>query len=249
VEGFTVLAAEYETLRRAAQEQHWDALLERSGLDPVHLEQVSRSEARGPLLAALRKAEALGLDVEGVFPKLVALRSLEGAEDPASVMHARVEDWAHTVGSRRRTGTGFIAGLVPRAVGVTDPDMVRALVERERTMRRRARELAVDALEHRETWVLQLGAPPVEHVRHERWLEAISTVAAYREHSDIADDRRPLGPSGAVRTLEALGHRRRAAAAVAEARRLSTDDPEYRRAQLNSLSAEPARELAPGIEL
>ena len=249
VEDFTALAAEYETLARAAQEQRWGALLEGSGLDPVQLEQVRRSEARGPLFAALRNAEARGLDVDGVFPKLVALRSLNDAEDPASVMRARVEDWAQMAGPKRRTGTGFVAGIVRRAVCVTDPDMVRALNERERAMRRRARELALHALEHRETWVLRLGAPPADRLRHERWLELVSTVAAYREHWDIADDHRPLGPSGAVRTFDGLGHQRRAQLAIAEALRLSREEREHRRPRLSAVSAEPVRELPARIEL
>jgi hypothetical protein len=45
--------------------------------------------------------------------------------------------------------------------------------------------------------VLRLGAPPADRVKHERWLKAVSTVAAYRERWNIADDRRPLGPGGA----------------------------------------------------
>jgi hypothetical protein len=248
-EDLNVLAAEYETLASAAQEQRWRALLERSGLDPVQLEQVRQSEARGPLLAALRDAEARGLDMEGVFPKLVALRSLDDAEDPASVMHARVQVWAHTAGSKRRTSTGFVAGIIPRAAGVTDPDVVRALNERAVAMQNRARKLAVRALEHGETWVLHLGAPPVDRAKHERWFKAVSTIAAYRERWNIADDRRPLGPGGAVRPLDAPGHRRRAELAIAEALRLSNEDSGHRRPQLNALPAEPIRELPAGIEL
>jgi hypothetical protein len=250
-EDFTVLAAEYETLACAAQEQRWEALLARSGFDPVQLAQVRGSEASGPLLAAIRDAEARGLDVEAVFPRLVALRSLDEAEDPAAVMHSRVERWAHTAISKRRTSAGFIAGIVPRAVGVTDPDMVRAFDERAVAMQHRARELAVHALEHRETWVLRLGAPPVDRDRAklERWLEAVSTVAACQEHWDIADDRRPLGPGGAVTTLEALGHRRRAELAIAEALRLSIDGRENRRPQLSAILTEPVRELPGSIEL
>jgi hypothetical protein len=248
-EDFTVLAAEYETLARAAQEQRWEALLERSGLDPVQLEQVRRSEARGPLLAALRDAEARGLAVEAVFPTLVAFRSLDNAEDPAAVMHARVEHWAQTAASTRRTNTGFIAGIIPRAIGVTDPDMVRALDERAAAIRHRARELALHAIEHRETWVLRLGTPPAEWARQERWLEAVSTVAAYREHWNIGDDHRPLGPEGAVRTLQALGHRRRAKLAVGEALRLSSEDRERRRPQLSAVPTELARDVSAGIDL
>ncbi|GEM_PF-316497 len=248
-EDLSVLAAEYETLASAAQEQRWGALLARSGLDPVQLEQVCQSEARGPLLAALRDAEARGLDVEGVFPNLVALRPLDDAEDPASVIHARVEAWAHTAGSKRRTSTGFIAGIIPRAVGVTDPDMVRALDERAVAVQNRARELAVHAIERRETWVLCLGAAPVDRARHERWLKAVSTVAAYRERWNIADDG-PFGPGGAVRTLDAHGHRRRAELAIADALRLSNEDREHRRPhKLSTLPAEFVRELSAGIEL
>ncbi|MGO9878781.1 MAG: MobF family relaxase [Acidimicrobiales bacterium] len=248
-EDLSVLTAEYETLASAAQEQRWRALLERSGLDPVQLEQVRQSGARGPLLAALRDAEARGLDVEGVFPKLVALRSLDDAEDPASVMHARVQAWAQTAGLKRRTSTGFVAGIIPRAVGVTDPDMVRALDERAVAMQNRVRELAVRVLEHREPWVLRLGTPPVDRARRERWLEAVSTVAAYRERWNIDDGRRPLGPGGAVRTLDAVGHRRRAELAIADALRLSNEDHEPRRPRFTALPAEPVRELPAGIEL
>jgi hypothetical protein len=53
--------------------------------------------------------------VEGVFPKLVALRSLDDAEDPAAVMHARVERWAQTAGSK----CGF------RAIPYTRSDRIR----------------------------------------------------------------------------------------------------------------------------
>jgi hypothetical protein len=247
-EDFGVLAAEYETLASAAQEQRWGALLERSGLDPVQLEQVRQSKARGPLVAALRDAEDRGLDVEAVFPKLVALRSLEDAEDPASVMHARVQAWAHTAGSKRRTSTAFVAGIIPRAVSVTDPDVVRALDERAVAMQNRARELALHALEHGEAWVLRLGAPPVDRAKYERWLEAVSSIAAYRERWNIGDDWRPLGSGGAVRTLDALGHRRRAELAIAEALRVSNEDREHRSPQLRAVPAEPVRELPTPIE-
>ena len=249
VEDFSILAAEYETLAIAAQEQRWGALLQRSGLDPVQIKQVHQSDARGPLLAALRNAEARGLDVEDVFPRLVATRPLEDAEDPAAVMRARVERWANTAGPKRGMNTGFIAGIIPKAVGVTDPDMVTALDDRAVAIQHRARELAEHALEHRETWALRLGAPPTDRARHERWLEAVSTVAAYREHWNITDDHRPLGSGGAVRTLESLGHRRRAELAVKEALRLSTDGPEHRRSQSSVLPAGPDRELPARIEL
>ena len=137
-EDFGVLAAEYETLARAAQQQRWDHLLARSGLEPRHLEQVRQSPAYGPLLAALRDAEARGLELERALPRLLAARPLDDVENPAAVIRGRVDRWARSAGSTPRTGADLIAGLIPRAAGVTDPDMARGLEERDETMQRRA---------------------------------------------------------------------------------------------------------------
>ncbi|MBO0748456.1 MAG: hypothetical protein J2O47_08890, partial [Acidimicrobiaceae bacterium] len=60
------------------------------GLSAADLDAIRASEAYGPLLAALRDAEARGLDVDSVFPRLAAGRSLDDAEDPAAVLHGRV---------------------------------------------------------------------------------------------------------------------------------------------------------------
>lgn len=222
-EDFTALAAEYQTLVRVAQAERWDALLERCGLDTDQLEQVRASEAHGPLLAALRDAEARGLDVETAFPKLVAARPLADAEDPASVMHARVDRWVAAAGSRRAAARDLIAGLIPRAAGVTDPEMARALTERDQAMERRAGELAKQAIESGQVWVRRLGNPPSDAGARQAWLRAVSTVAAYRDRWDIGTDHRPLGPESAVRTIEAIGHRKRAQAAVERALRLARD--------------------------
>ena len=167
-EDFSVLAAEYETLARAAQQQRWDELLCRSGLEPGRLEQVRQSPAYGPLLAALRDAEARGLDVERTFPGLVAARSFDDAEDPAAVIRGRVDRWAQASGSARRAGTDLIAGLIPRAVGVTDPDMARGLEERDEAMQRRARALAEQAIEQNQVWVRRLGVPPYDPLAREQ---------------------------------------------------------------------------------
>jgi hypothetical protein len=42
-----------------------------------------------------------------------------------------VDRWATEAGSRRQGATNFIAGLIPRATGISDPDMARALTERD----------------------------------------------------------------------------------------------------------------------
>jgi hypothetical protein len=213
-EDFATLAAEYETLARVAQQQRWDELLDRSGLAADRLEQVRQSDVYGPLLATLRDADARGLDVEGTFPKLVAARVLDEADDAAAVMHGRVDRWSQAAGSRRRAGDSLIAGLIPRAAGVTDPDMARALDERDEAMQRRARELGERAIERGEVWVRRLGAPPADPSAREPWIAAISTVAAYRDRWKIGNDDPSLGSDIARKTIEAIAERRRARDAV-----------------------------------
>ena len=160
--------------------------------------------------------------MERTFPRLVAARSLDDAEDPAAVIRGRVDRWAQAAGSTRRAGTDLIAGLIPRAVGVTDPDMARALEERDEAMQRRARALAEQAIEQNQVWVRRLGVPPSDPLARERWIEAVTTVAAYRERWNIGDDRRPLGSKGTARTIEAINQRNLAQAAVNRASRLTS---------------------------
>ena len=172
-------------------------------------------------MAALRDADSRGLDVEAVFPKLVAARTLDDAEDLAAVLHGRVDRWATSAGSRRQAATNLIAGLIPRAAGISDPDMAQALTERDRAMEQRARHLAEHAIDHRHVWVQRLGNPPANPAAREVWLRAVSTVAAYRDRWGIGNDLRPLGSENAIKTIEGLGHRNRARAAVEVALRIA----------------------------
>ena len=77
----------------------------------------------------------------------------------------------------------------------------------------------------------RLGAPPVDRARHERWLKAVSTIAAYRDRWKIGDDHRLLGPDSAVKMVEALDQRKRVESAIKKARQLSRDDGERRSVQ------------------
>ena len=243
-EDFTAIASEYQSLARVAQAERWDALLENCGLEGYQLEQVRASEAHGPLLAALRDAEARGLDIDNTLPRLVEARSLFDVNDPAAVMHGRVDRWVAAAASKRQTSTNLIAGLIPRAAGVTDPDMARALDERDQAMERRAAELASEAIESGQVWVRRLGAVPSDPAPRQGWMRAVSTVAAYRDRWDIGNDHRPLGPESAVKTIEAVGHRKRAQAAVERALHLAGDA----RAEMRPpVAAEAGREQ--GVDL
>jgi hypothetical protein len=226
-EGMERLSAEYLTLATEAQAARWGALLARSGLSEGDLATVRASGARGPLSAGLRDAEARGLDVEAAVPQLVTGKSLAGAGDVASVLHSRVDRWTNAAGGRRRHTGHLIAGLIPRAQAVTDPDMARALAERDQAMEQRALSLAEEAIAARHSWVRPLGDPPKGSAQRGRWLREVSTVAAYRDRWHIEGQRR-LGAAPDREDLEQMSQRKRALAAGERAKAISTEATEQR---------------------
>jgi conjugative relaxase-like TrwC/TraI family protein len=210
------LAIEYATLAALAQAERWDALVARSGLSERELASVRASEAYGPLQAALRQGEARGLDVEAAFPRLVAGRSLADAGDEAAVLHGRVDRWVQATGRRRRLAQNLIAGLLPKAQGVTDPDTAKALADREVAMEERARALAEQAIEDSVDWVLRLGPVPQNPAARARWRREISTVAAYRDRWHITDNDK-IEAKGHVVSAEQMSQHTRAMAATERA--------------------------------
>ena len=207
IESWASLHAEYETLAQAAQKDHWDTLLEQSGLTIQQQEDIRSSDAHGPLVAALRRAEARGVDIGAALPHLVQARQLVEVDDVASVLHKRVERFTQAAGSRRVGRTNLIAGLVPRALNVTDPGLVRALEERDHALQDRAWTLAEKAVKGDAPWVRQLGERPANTAAQKQWLQVICTVAAYRERWNIGDDRRPLGADDKVTSAEQASQR------------------------------------------
>lgn len=234
------LLAEHQVLAQAAQAERVARLLQRGGLDAAALDEVRRSPAHGALLAALRRAEASGLDVEAALPRLVAERGFDDAGDIAAVLHSRVERWARTSGARRDDAHRFIAGLVPHVLGVSDAELARALDERVAAMERRARELAESAVAEGAPWVQRLGAPPHDPRRRGAWWEAVATVAAYRELWAIDHDE-PLGPPPPATHAEELEHRERAAEAARRAVGLGRERPPWSSRSPSRPATEPGR--------
>ncbi len=224
--GMERLAAEYVTLATEAQAERFDALLARSGLSDEHLATMAVSEARGPLFAGLRDAEARCLDLETALPKLVAGKSLADAADVASVLHGRVDRWSHAAAGRRRQTGALIAGLIPRAQQVTDPGLARALAERDQAMEERALSLAEEAIAAGQSWLRPLGAPPGGLSQQERWLREVSTVAAYRDRWRI-EGQRPLGVAPDRQNLEQTTQRKRALAAGERAKAISASTMDH----------------------
>jgi conjugative relaxase-like TrwC/TraI family protein len=222
--GIAAMWAEYDTIAGVAQRERYDELVT-SSCSKVTAEQVDglgESAAYGPLLAALREAEAFGLDIEQGLPRLANGRTLSSADDVAAVLHGRVDRWIRASDPQRPAPALRIVGLFPRLCGVTDPDMARALDDRQTLLEQRAREAVTTAVENRQPWAAQLGSPPSDPVRLKVWLSRLDTVAAYRERWGITD-RTILGMREPT-SLEQEAQRRLARSAVKSALSITRDE-------------------------
>ena len=235
-EGMERLSAEYFTLAAAAQAERWDTLLACAGFTEPELQSVRSSDALGQLTASLRRAEARRLDIDTALPKLVGGRAFDGAGDIAATVTARVDRWTQAAGGRRRSSDDYVAGLIPRARGITDPEMARALAERDHAMQTRARVVAIQAIESGQPWTKALGAIPEDPARRARWVREISTVAAYRDRWHITGNETIGSAVDGVSSEQAI-QRRLAEGAAARARAVSD----------GALRAQPRDDLAPQI--
>jgi hypothetical protein len=220
--GLAQVLAEYNTLAAVALRERYDDLMSHgSGLSDEQVARVQEAASYGALLAALRQAENQGVDVDARFPSLVTCRTLDDAEDLAAVLHERVElsmSTAVETGPERER----ICGLFPKAPPVRDPDMSRALEEREALIEQSVREVATEGIRQSQPWLEPLGAPPTDPNRLERWTRCAETVAAYRERWGITG-RHVLGVSESM-SLEQESQRRLAQRAVDQARRIHRQD-------------------------
>ncbi len=246
-ETISTLAAEYQTIAAVAEADRWETLLARSGLTPTQAEAVRASQAYGPLTAALRDAEAKGLDVDRALPALVMQRTLVNADDIAAVLHHRVDRWMEAHQQLAPAAQNLVAGLFPRAGRVPDPDMGRGLTERDRAIEQRAGTLTEQAAAKLLPWIGALGPPPAELSARRQWLQSVATVAAYRDRWAIKTDPRPLGPPD-VTTSAQREHLQRALAAARRAAELSLG---ARSAASGTAASTPTNqiEVSRGIEL
>jgi hypothetical protein len=214
------LAAEYETIAQEAQADRWHSLLANSGLTGMQVEDVLASDAYGALSAELRTAEANHHQLDQLLPRLVQVRGFQDADDIASVLHARLaRATSRPAGSgRTRKPPLLIAGLIPEAQNITDPDMRQALTERQTLIEQRAATLLDTAIASREPWTARLGPKPDEPRKQATWLTAARTIAAYRDRYRITDSQHPLGPEPEDMTVKQKIDAARAQAALAQAR-------------------------------
>ena len=175
------------------------------------------------------RAEAYHHDLERLVPRIVSQHGLHDADDIAAVLRYRIEE-AATLPPRecRSLVPRLIAGLIPEPRGPIDDEHRRAIRERMELIETRARALAEDAMQSHAVWARGLGTPPSTGQARERWIVAVSTVAAYRDRYQTTSDR----PAGGRATSDAQrGDRRRALRAMRDAQALAaTSDTETRRA-------------------
>jgi len=159
--GIVRIWAEYDTIAGVAQRERYDELVTSacSAVPAELVEGLRESAAYGPLLAALREAEAFGLNVEQGLPRLINGRTLSSADDVAAVLHGRLDRWIRASSPQRRAAADRIVGLFPKLIGETDPDLARALDDRQTLIEQRARQVATTAIENRQPWAAQLGSP------------------------------------------------------------------------------------------
>jgi len=248
VESVKRLADEYSTIAAGEAAWGWENSLPR--LLPSQADQLLADDYSDALAKELRRSHRAGLDVNTVLPALADAKPLNEAH-PAADLAGRVAKArkAHTAaGGQRR----LIAGLIPAAPPAADPDIQRALDEREKLITARASAVLHQALTENQPWTKDLGPVPADARVRAQWLEAARTVAAYRDHYGIIDP--PSGPVTATThdtSLEAtlgpvVSHidrtvvedRRRATQALLRARRLSEQAPR---------KTPPAPGRAPGV--
>ena len=221
------LAAEYESIAQAAQHDRFATTLSCSGLDAEHAKAITAGESFGSLVAQLRRIEADGHEPDRSLARVVRAGGLDGAEDPAAVLQARLAKLtaAPTGGTRPRRRARYLAGLIPQAIGPVPAEMRRTLNELSELIEQRADALTKHAIQNNQPWIANLGPAPNDPARRAAWRQQVRTVAAYRDRYNLSGTD-PLGqaPSSQGQRLDhqraaIATHRAQAAASQSAARR------------------------------
>lgn len=205
------LAAEYETIAQSAQHDRWLGLLRTGGLDDTTIDDLVSSEAYGVLSTELRRLDAEGHDVDALLPQVIRPGSLDDVDDLGSLLRYRMQKVTSrfTPSTRRRQ---LIAGIVPKASGHMDPEMQRALIEREKLITERAVALAHQAAGEGNSWAARALPSSADEISGD-FLERLTVVAAYRDRYGVTGP----DPLGAIPDADAqrVDYERARAALVA----------------------------------
>ncbi len=183
------LAAEYDTIAQAAGLERWIGLLEAGGLTPETIDELVDTDAFGILSSELRRLEADGHHIDDLLPRIIDTGGLGNVEDLGSLLRYRLQRITATYPPSAQRAAGLIAGLVPRATGITDPVIWQALDEREQLMTQRLDALTEKLLTQPAPWMSALG-----DLSPESQLAVVRAVAAYRDRWGVTAS----SPIGAI---------------------------------------------------
>jgi hypothetical protein len=175
------LVAEYNTIVTLADRERWERVFRDAGLDDTEFARAKDSDAFHSLLAQLREAEVRGFDVRDDLSTLVNTRSFDDAGDVAATLTHRVARYVAAMGYPELTSTQLVAGLFPRATGITDPDVVSALHDRANAIEEHARYLALEAIDRGDGWLHHFDEVPEVNEHFEPWLREVVVGTAYLE--------------------------------------------------------------------
>jgi conjugative relaxase-like TrwC/TraI family protein len=240
---FEQLAEEHQSLVSAATAQRWEAVLGQIGLPAEVVAMARRSPEWAGLLGALRDAEDRGLDARAAISQLATL-PIGPEQDPAAVLRARIQRWERATGGRWAPRQDLVAGLVPRATGVDDGELAKAINEREEAIARRAHDLAEHAVRAGAPWAKPFGAPPTSPAVANAWRDRLAVIAAYRDRWQVTSPG-ILGDDAGVGSLQQAAHRARARRAGQEAARLAGLVPQA----IAPATGAPSPEIGPEVDL
>jgi conjugative relaxase-like TrwC/TraI family protein len=186
-QSIAALVAEYDTIATMADGPRWDAVLSQSGLSEIELSHTKASPSYFALLSQLRDAESRGFDIHDELSMLVTGRSVDDADDVASVLHHRIVRYLTEVGFPSPPASELVAGIFTRPNGITDPNVALALNDRANAIEQRARTLARIAIERGVAWVQAFGDAPRTAELYEQWILEVAAGAAYFDRWEIDD--------------------------------------------------------------
>ena len=235
--GFDQLVREHQSLVAAATTRHRESALYGAGFSGAVLAQARQSPEWPGLLSALRDAEDRGLDVGSALAELAKL-AVSPTEDTAAMLRARLRRWEKLAGGNWQPRQDLVAGLVPRASGIEDPDLAKAVAEREDAIAKRALDLAERAVRSGARWAKAFGTPSLRPAVAQAWWDRLAVVAAYRDRWRI-NTPSILGEAGDIGSLSQAAHRARAQRAGQEAARLAGLDQQTAAPVLGGVSTQP----------
>lgn len=184
----------HEHLNQIAAADRYRTTFTNCGI-PSHA--IAGSRAYGPLLAALRDAEARGLNPHALLHHAINRGTLHTAKDIAAVLHARIHRLLRRAERHGQLAPSVrIAGIALPPPDATDPGLAAAIRDTQTLIIDRARLLGRQAIEQQQPWLRGLSRQSGTRTIGHRDEDLICQIAAYRERYAVTCVD-PLGPEPA----------------------------------------------------